>query len=65
MSAVKRSLDAKDWSGTIAGHGGIMDRLDSIVFSAPLLFHMIVFYADLPMPNTRPEWLETLLLFNG
>ncbi len=63
MSAVKRSLDAKDWGAAIAGHGGVMDRLDSVVLSAPLFFHLVVFYADLEVANVRPEWLEQVLFF--
>lgn len=41
MSAVKRSLGAKDWGAGIAGHGGYMDRLDSLGFAAPIFFHMV------------------------
>lgn len=40
LSAVKRSLGAKDWGSSIPGHGGMLDRLDSIAFSAPLFFHL-------------------------
>jgi phosphatidate cytidylyltransferase len=40
MSAVKRSLAAKDWGSGIAGHGGYMDRLDSLGFAAPVFFHI-------------------------
>ncbi len=41
LSAVKRSLGAKDWGEMIEGHGGILDRLDSVVFSAPVFFHVV------------------------
>jgi len=40
LSAVKRSLGAKDWSQMVAGHGGVLDRLDSVCFAAPLFFHL-------------------------
>lgn len=44
MSAIKRDLGVKDYSNTIAGHGGVMDRLDSISFSAPFFFHLTRYY---------------------
>ncbi|MGP1664905.1 MAG: phosphatidate cytidylyltransferase [Rhodanobacter sp.] len=44
LSAVKRSIGAKDWGDMIEGHGGILDRLDSVIFAAPIFFH-IVHYA--------------------
>lgn len=37
-SAIKRSVDLKDYGALIPGHGGIMDRLDSIIMIAPLMF---------------------------
>jgi phosphatidate cytidylyltransferase len=30
----------KDWGWMIAGHGGMLDRLDSVVFAAPVFFHL-------------------------
>jgi phosphatidate cytidylyltransferase len=44
LSAVKRSLGAKDWGSAIAGHGGALDRLDSLSFSAPIFFHLVRFF---------------------
>jgi phosphatidate cytidylyltransferase len=44
LSAVKRSLGAKDWGASIQGHGGILDRLDSVAFSAPLFFHLTRYF---------------------
>ncbi len=40
MSAIKRDRGIKDFGTTIEGHGGILDRMDSICFSAPLFFHL-------------------------
>lgn len=40
MSAIKRDRGIKDFGTTLEGHGGIMDRMDSICFSAPLFFHL-------------------------
>ena len=46
LSAVKRSLGVKDWGGMIEGHGGALDRMDSVTFAAPLFFHLVnYFYA--------------------
>jgi phosphatidate cytidylyltransferase len=44
LSAVKRSLGAKDWGSMIKGHGGIMDRMDSISFAAPIFFHLTRYF---------------------
>lgn len=44
MSAIKRDRGVKDWGGAIAGHGGFMDRLDSLSFAAPVFFHVTGFY---------------------
>ena len=40
MSAIKRDRGVKDWGHLIEGHGGLIDRLDSVVFSAPVFFHL-------------------------
>ena len=44
LSAVKRDLEAKDWGTLIEGHGGVLDRLDSITFSAPIFFHLVRYW---------------------
>ncbi len=44
MSAIKRDRGVKDWGHSIAGHGGFIDRLDSVVFSAPIFFHLTRYY---------------------
>lgn len=44
LSAVKRSLGAKDWGRMIEGHGGMMDRMDSVSFAAPVFFHLTRYF---------------------
>ncbi|WP_371169507.1 phosphatidate cytidylyltransferase [Aliiroseovarius sp. 2305UL8-7] len=44
MSAIKRDKGVKDWGHLIAGHGGFIDRLDSVVFSAPVFFHLTRYF---------------------
>ena len=44
LSAVKRSLGAKDWGAMIEGHGGALDRMDSVTFAAPLFFHLVNYF---------------------
>jgi phosphatidate cytidylyltransferase len=44
LSAVKRGLGAKDWGVMIEGHGGMLDRLDSVSFAAPVFFHVTRFF---------------------
>ncbi|MCB1865517.1 MAG: phosphatidate cytidylyltransferase [Chromatiales bacterium] len=44
LSAVKRSLGAKDWGSMIKGHGGMMDRMDSVSFAAPIFFHLTRYF---------------------
>ena len=39
-SAIKRNYDIKDYGHLIPGHGGIMDRFDSMIITAPIIFYL-------------------------
>jgi len=41
-SAIKRNHDIKDYGNLIPGHGGILDRFDSVIFTAPIIYYMAV-----------------------
>ena len=41
-SAIKRNHDIKDYGKLIPGHGGILDRFDSVIFTAPIIYYMAV-----------------------
>jgi len=44
LSAVKRSMGVKDWGAMVKGHGGVLDRMDSVCFSAPVFFHLTRYF---------------------
>lgn len=44
MSAIKRDRGIKDYGALIEGHGGMLDRIDSLCFAAPIFFHLVRYF---------------------
>jgi len=44
LSAIKRDRGVKDWGYMVEGHGGMLDRVDSLSFAAPIFFHIVRYW---------------------
>ncbi len=54
-SAIKRNHEIKDYGKLIPGHGGILDRFDSVIFTAPIIYYLSVFLYDINRLYTDQE----------
>ena len=52
MSSIKRDLNLKDMGQSIPGHGGLLDRFDSLIFVGPVLFHYVGYVAGVGLDQS-------------
>jgi phosphatidate cytidylyltransferase len=43
-SAIKRYVNVKDYGSIMPGHGGVLDRFDSILFVAPVVYYVLILF---------------------
>ena len=53
LSSIKRDLGIKDMAATIPGHGGLLDRFDSLLLVAPAVFHYVAYFVGVGGDQTR------------
>lgn len=64
LSAIKRDRGVRDYGTLVVGHGGILDRIDTICFAAPIFFHITRMYLlCFPAPQATDSAAQISLLF--
>jgi phosphatidate cytidylyltransferase len=53
LSSIKRDLGIKDWANTFPGHGGLLDRFNSLIFASPAVFHFINSFHTIGLDQTH------------
>jgi len=52
LSSIKRDLGIKDWAATFPGHGGLLDRFNSLIFASPAVFHLVGYFQGIGLDQT-------------
>ena len=60
LSSIKRDLRIKDMAATIPGHGGLLDRFDSLLLAAPVFFHYVNYFVG--VGENQSEYVFTSLI---
>jgi phosphatidate cytidylyltransferase len=63
LSSIKRDLGIKDMAATIPGHGGLLDRFDSILLAAPVVFHYVNYFIG--VGENQPQHVFASLISGG
>ena len=44
IGAIKRDLQVKDTGRSLPGHGGVIDRINGVIFTVPVIFHLLYYF---------------------
>ncbi len=60
LSSVKRDIGIKDMAATLPGHGGVLDRFNSLLLVSPAVFHYVGYYLGVGLSQQQRIFTTTL-----